>query len=773
MATLVFCTAYSESLRTWDYRWKRWITAVSRSGLHYDQILIVDDGSPILPEWHDTAIIQEGNEIPTNQPICLYHFATRKGQHIDGEPFPGWYRSFSFACLNAIERNFDKIVHIEADAFLISHRAVSYFNATQAGWTALWCPHHTLPESTLQIICQDQFPRAVAFLEQPYRSHLSQPIETLLPFTHVETNLAGDRFGEFSDHVPRDADYASQLLWDQDDSYFWWQSQQRARTPQVVSISMIKNEVDIIEPFIRHNKRFVNHMILLDNDSIDDTRNIIKKIAQEIEGISFTDIMGAKYTQSAWMTTFLLRVQTSFFADFVIFLDADEFIAATDRDAFLAALDAIPRKGCGLIRWRNHVLHPTDTNTGHGDPPRSLPWRRKKEHAPRAKVVLRLDRLVPDGLVVAQGNHSATTPGTGVLPEHELAGIYLKHFPVRGTDQVIAKAVVGWAAYMAKDPKAREKGDGYHWREMFDGISSHGSLTFEQVCNLSVWYDQAKSPIDWQSDIIQETGYFDYVRKYSNGKSLNALSAISRSWEASLRHPLPAEPRTSRKVATSAKFVDLPPFRFLIEKYQPKSVFDVGAEHEDYLELAKDLGVEAIAGMAFHRKSEPSGIVSEVVTLSPDLAAIDTVPGPRDMVICMETLHQFTLDRAYGIIEAIAGLSRSVIVFSAAGPGQPGLNQRSRLPIVDWLLIWERFGWSPELDDTFACRAMATLPWFQRNIVVLRPRRSVSYENSGIDELGMIEARKFHWRDTSPIVQQYITIEDVVGLGSKYSSDWN
>jgi hypothetical protein len=139
----------------------------------------------------------------------------------------------------------------------------------------------------------------------------------------------------------------------------------------------------------------------------------------------------------------------------------------------------------------------------------------------------------------------------------------------------------------------------------------------------------------------------------------------------------------------------------------------------------------------------------------------------------METLHQFTLDRAYGIIEAIAGLSRSVIVFSAAGPGQPGLNQRSRLPIVDWLLIWERFGWSPELDDTFACRAMATLPWFQRNIVVLRPRRSVSYENSGIDELGMIEARKFHWRDTGPIVQQYITIEDVVGLGSKYSSDWN
>ena len=43
---------------------------------------------------------------------------------------------------------------------------------------------------------------------------------------------------------------------------------------RIISLSMVKNEQDIIEPFIRHHGSLVDAMIILDNGSVDQTRNI-------------------------------------------------------------------------------------------------------------------------------------------------------------------------------------------------------------------------------------------------------------------------------------------------------------------------------------------------------------------------------------------------------------------------------------------------------------------------------------------------------------------
>ena len=49
MRTLAFCTSYAESKSAWTERWGRWMRAMTCSGLQFDQLLIVDDGSPVLP----------------------------------------------------------------------------------------------------------------------------------------------------------------------------------------------------------------------------------------------------------------------------------------------------------------------------------------------------------------------------------------------------------------------------------------------------------------------------------------------------------------------------------------------------------------------------------------------------------------------------------------------------------------------------------------------------------------------------------------------------
>ena len=232
MKTLIFCTSYAESLAVWNERWGRWLRATTQSGVVFDKLLIVDDGSPVLPDWPDVEITPAETPDGSQGRLCIHHFADRRGQRVNGEPFPGWYRSFAHAVLYAIRSGYDRIIHIESDAFLITDRAVAFFNSFDRGWAMLWCRRHRWPESTLQIICSDQFEACAGFFSKPYVAHLGDPIvaiEKLLPTTFVNKTLIGDRYGEDGRSVPFGADYVSQVLWNKGADYYWWLSDEGTR----------------------------------------------------------------------------------------------------------------------------------------------------------------------------------------------------------------------------------------------------------------------------------------------------------------------------------------------------------------------------------------------------------------------------------------------------------------------------------------------------------------------------------------------------------------
>ncbi|MDE2446855.1 MAG: glycosyltransferase family 2 protein, partial [Alphaproteobacteria bacterium] len=44
------------------------------------------------------------------------------------------------------------------------------------------------------------------------------------------------------------------------------------------AISMVRNEQDIIEPFVRHNSALVDLLFVLDNCSTDHTRQILREL---------------------------------------------------------------------------------------------------------------------------------------------------------------------------------------------------------------------------------------------------------------------------------------------------------------------------------------------------------------------------------------------------------------------------------------------------------------------------------------------------------------
>jgi hypothetical protein len=226
--TLIFCTAYVPSRNdpyyAWDVRYRIWLEATKRSGLKYDQILIVDDGSDDLPNWDDIRVLHDDN-IRCDQPAVLYHFRQHLGRRAISD-FPGWVRSFFFVSDYAEAIGFTRIVHIEADAFLITQKACDRINALQDGWTALWCNRFHRPESGIQVIAGSSLQTYKKLARKPVDDFASCVIEKTLPFTHIERTLIGDRYGEYEDNqVPKMADWCMQARPTRLTTYaryFWW-----------------------------------------------------------------------------------------------------------------------------------------------------------------------------------------------------------------------------------------------------------------------------------------------------------------------------------------------------------------------------------------------------------------------------------------------------------------------------------------------------------------------------------------------------------------------
>ncbi len=215
LRTLVFCTAHvgpdTPAQGGWAARYRRWVDAVQCGGLLHDQALIVDDGSPALPDWPDLAIIDEPALARSRAPLVLHHFPDRLGRRGVSD-FPGWVRSFFFAARYAEAHGFERVVHLESDAFLLSRRIVAWCNGFDDGWAALWCPRYGRPETGIQVIAGAGLETWRRFAAQPVEALAGRVIETTLPFTQIERRFVGDRYTDAAEPVavPRNADWCMQ-----------------------------------------------------------------------------------------------------------------------------------------------------------------------------------------------------------------------------------------------------------------------------------------------------------------------------------------------------------------------------------------------------------------------------------------------------------------------------------------------------------------------------------------------------------------------------------
>ena len=207
---------------------------------------------------------------------------------------------------------------------------------------------------------------------------------------------------------------------------------------KIAAISIVKDEADIIEAFVRHTIAFVDRLYIVDDTSSDNTPLILRKLSEETSSVVvIDDNWNGAFHQSA-RTTKLMKIANENDAWDVIFaLDADEMIAAPSRSVVEAEIATIPPGMAGGFDELPYCIHPSD-NPDTIDPlvrirhaATNSPWGIFKSFA-TAELLKR------DELSFSEGNHRVRYKDINI-ESWRLQSVSLAHFAVRSFDQLIMK----------------------------------------------------------------------------------------------------------------------------------------------------------------------------------------------------------------------------------------------------------------------------------------------------------------------------------------------
>jgi hypothetical protein len=233
---------------------------------------------------------------------------------------------------------------------------------------------------------------------------------------------------------------------------------------------MVKDEADIVASTVGHMRTQVDHVVVSDNGSTDNTREILHDL-----GVEVLDDPDPGYYQSRKMTD-LAGYAGRLGADWIVPFDADEWWYSPHGRIgdVLAHLKA--RTTIAVAELYDHVATGIDPRID--DPVKRIGWRRPYL-LPLVKVAFRYRH----GVIVDQGNHNATYPDPD---DHRvvLNRLMIRHFPYRSVEHFIRKVRNGAAAYRATEGLAADAGA--HWRQWGHLLDRDGEGAIEAIYR--TWY---------------------------------------------------------------------------------------------------------------------------------------------------------------------------------------------------------------------------------------------------------------------------------------------
>lgn len=244
---------------------------------------------------------------------------------------------------------------------------------------------------------------------------------------------------------------------------------------RIAAIMMAKNECDIIEHCIRINLRSFDRIFVMDHNSSDPTKQILRLLVEEGLPVSLVEAatQDAAYNQGELMTGMLHEVARKDAFDFIMPLDADEFLVYHEGRFPSPPLHLLAPNQYGLVPWITYVPRTDSEEKQISLAKRFEPRDREPEQF--FKVVV--GNEMAKRCVLSMGNHAfSNIPADNAVFINTMS---LQHLPVRGSSQIISKALVGAKALRLK--KNRRPGEGQHWLDMERRFKDKAALSLGEL----------------------------------------------------------------------------------------------------------------------------------------------------------------------------------------------------------------------------------------------------------------------------------------------------
>ena len=255
---------------------------------------------------------------------------------------------------------------------------------------------------------------------------------------------------------------------------------------RLATISVVRNEADIIETFVRHHCALGATMHFVLHRCIDNTGEILEKLRSEGLPVTVQTSEDAAHLQGERVTEIAQRIVREKSADWILPLDADEFLTSGDRRDIGTCLRGLAQDRIILVQWKTYVPTPDDDIT-ESCPVRRIVHRRTMEMPVFHKVLVPVASLkttlwkIPTGSHVVLDLQSQNTYPTIISAELSLA-----HFPVRSSEQLCAKNLAGWIAVVATPDREPERC--YHWKGLVERCMDGRPLSLGELRNVALRY---------------------------------------------------------------------------------------------------------------------------------------------------------------------------------------------------------------------------------------------------------------------------------------------